>query len=431
MASALQHRRQFLKAAAAMGVWSQCAAARSASPNEKLNIGVIGVGGRGSDNLAALAEENIAALCDVDERELHPVAARYPKAKTHRDSRKLIEQNDLDAVVIATPNHTHAVAAIRALRRGLHVYCEKPLAHTFDEAQRMVAAARQTRRVTQMGNQHHASAGYRRAVQILQSGVLGDVREIHAWTSRPLWPQGIARPTGEMKVPAELNWDLWLGPAPARPFNAAYVLRKWRGWWDFGGGALGDFVPHILDPVYEGLRLGAPTGISPESSRVNDETLPEWSIVRFEFPAREKLPATTLTWYDGGKQPSPEVTRVKRVASNGALVIGEHGRLFIPELGKMPIAMANDEKESLALPELMPPPERTHWGEWVHACKTGEATSSDFDYGAALCDIALLGNIALRVGEKLEWDAQSHRITNVAAANELLRRNYRDGWQLE
>ena len=271
---------------------------RSASPSEKLNIGVIGVGGRGSDNLAALADENIAALCDVDERELQPVAARYSKAKTHRDFRKLIEQNELDAVVIATPNHTHAVAAIAALRRGLHVYCEKPLAHTFDEAQRMVAAAHDTRCVTQMGNQHHASAGYRRAVQILQSGVLGDVREIHAWTSRPLWPQGIARPTDAVKVHTELDWDLWLGPAPSRPFNAAYVPRKWRGWWDFGGGALGDFVPHILDPVYEGLRLGAPTSISPESSPVNDETLPEWSIVRFEFPAqrscrRRRSPGTT------------------------------------------------------------------------------------------------------------------------------------------
>lgn len=412
-------------------MWSHGTVECCASPSEKLNIGVIGVGGRGNDNVAALADENIAALCDVDERELRPVAARYPKAKTRRDFRNLIEQDDLDAVVVATPNHTHAVAAIAALRRGLHVYCEKPLAHTMDETQRMVAAARETKRVTQMGNQHHASAGYRRAVQILQSGVLGDVQDVHAWTSRPLWPQGIERPMGEAKAPAEIDWNLWLGPAPQRPYNAAYVPRMWRGWWDFGGGALGDFVPHILDPVYEGLRLGAPASVSPKSSAVNDETLPEWSIVRFDFPAREKLPAVKLTWYDGGKQPAEEVTHVQRLASSGALVIGQHGRLFIPELGKMPIAIAQDAKEPLKLPEPLPPPERTHWDEWVAACKTGAPTSSNFAYGGGLSEIALLGNIALRVGERIEWDARERKVTNIAAANAWLRQEYRDGWQLD
>jgi hypothetical protein len=298
------------------------------------------------------------------------------------------------------------------------------------ETVRMVTVARQTKRITQMGNQHHASAGYRRAVQILQSGVLGEVREVHAWTSRPLWPQGVARPTEAAEIPAGFAWDLWLGPAPARPYNAAYHPRMWRGWWDFGGGALGDFVPHILDPVYEGLQLGAPAQISPESSPVNDETLPEWSIVRCEFPQREKLPPVKLTWYDGGKQPAPEVTGVKRLAQSGVLVFGEHGKLFIPELGKMPIAIAKNQDVKFPLPEPLPPPETTHWGEWVAACKTGGATSSDFTYGAGLSEIALLGNIALRVGEKIQWDAQARKITSSAAANELLGRTYRDGWEL-
>lgn len=428
MPSRFRQRRLLLKSAAAFGVWSQLGVAQSASPSEKLNVGVIGVGGRGSDNLAALNAENIAALCDVDEQTLGPVAARHPKAKTHRDFRKLIEQADLDAVVVATPNHTHSVAAISAMKRGLHVYCEKPLAHNLHETQNMVDVARQTKHVTQMGNQHHASSGYRRAVQILRSGALGDVREIHVWTSRPLWPQGILRPVAQPPVPAGLNWDLWLGPAPERPYNAAYLPRLWRGWWDFGGGALGDFVPHLVDPIYEGLALGAPRQISPRSSAVNDEALPEWSIVKFTFPQRRELPELTLNWYDGGKQPAMEVTRVKRLPTSGALVLGERGRLFIPEMGKAPLATANDPNDTLALPEALPPAETTHWGEWIAACKAGGATSSDFAYGAGLSDIALLGNLALRVGELIEWDAVARKVTNIAAANEWLGRTPRRGW---
>jgi hypothetical protein len=428
MPSRFRQRRLLLKSAAALGVWSQLGVARSASPSEKLNVGVIGVGGRGSDNLAALAGENIAALCDVDEQALGPVAARHPQAKTYRDFRKLIEQAELDAVVVATPNHTHAVAAVAAMERGLDVYCEKPLAQNLRESQQMVDVARQTKRVTQMGNQHHASSGYRRAVQILQSCVLGDVLEVHAWTSRPLWPQGIARPSEKPQIPAGLDWDLWLGPAPKRPYNPAYLPRLWRGWWDFGGGALGDFVPHLVDPIYEGLALGAPYQISPDSSPVNDETLPEWSIVKFNFPQRGKLPKLTLTWYDGGKQPTIDVTRVKRLPTSGALVIGERGRLFIPEMGKAPLATANASDDTLALPEALPPAKTTHWGEWVAACKTGGATSSDFAYGAGLSDLALLGNLALRVGETIEWDAAARKVTNIAAANEWLGRAPRRGW---
>jgi hypothetical protein len=314
------------------------------------------------------------------------------------------------------------------MRRGLHVYCEKPLAHNLHESQQMVDVARETKRVTQMGNQHHASRGYRRAVQILQSGVLGEIAEVHAWTSRPLWPQGDLPRPKEEAIPRELDWDLWLGPAPSRPYNSAYLPRLWRGWWDFGGGALGDFVPHILDPVYEGLRLGAPSLITADSSWFNGQTFPSWSIVKFTFPERGKLPELVLTWYDGDKLPPEEVTHVKRLAQNGALVLGERGRLFIPELGKPPVAIANDADDTLPLPDALPPSETTHWGEWVAACKSGGPTSSDFAYGAGLSEIALLGNIAIRVEQMIEWDAAARKVTNFAEANQWLSRTPRRGW---
>lgn len=434
MTSQFDRRRRCLVQSAALlagGVWQSAAAAPSQSAGGRLNIGVIGAGGRGIDNIAAMAGENIAALCDVDERRLGPVASRHRKAKTYRDFRKLLDQPDLDAAVVCTPNHTHAVAAIAAMRRGLHVYCEKPLAHNVRETQKMAEVARQTKVATQMGNQHHGSAGYRRAVQIIRSGVLGAVRRVHAWTVRPIWPQGIDRPAETPPAPGALDWDLWLGPAPRRPYHSAYHPRLWRGWWDFGGGALADYVPHILDPVYEGLQLTAPARISATSSPVSDQTAPKWSILEFQFPNRGELPPVHVTWYDGGKRPPPEATGFPRLPPNGALLLGEHGKLFVPELGKMPTAVANEQGERLDLPEAPPAPEQSHWQEWLAGCKSGGRTSSDFAYGACLTEVALLGNIALRVGEAVEWDATAGRFTSAPAANKLLGRENRDGWKLE
>ena len=413
-----------------LGVWSQRAVATNASPNEKLNIGLIGAGGRGIDNLAGVNGEYIAALCDVDDRPLAEAATRYPKARRVRDFRKLLDADDLDAIIIATPDHTHAVAAIGALRRGLHVYCEKPLAHNLRETEFMVRLAKQSKLATQMGIQHHASDGYRRAVHVLKSDVLGAVREVHAWTLRPVWPQGVGRPNENPPIPKELDWNLWLGPAPTRPYHEAYHPREWRGWWDFGTGTLGDFLPHIFDPVFAGLHLGAPIRVAATTSDVNDETAPKWSTLQFDFPERGKLPAVTMHWYDGGKQPPPEVAGVNRLPGNGALVIGEHGKLFIPSHGKPPIAIPRNKTEPLELPDPLPPKEQTHWQEWTVACKTGKPTSCDFAYGAALTDVALLGNVAIRTGEAIEWDKENRRVTNIAAANEFLSRDYRDGWAL-
>jgi len=435
-------RRTFFAASAALsGVWSELGRAQSTSPSEKLNIGVIGAGGRGVDNLAGIAGENVAALCDVDARFLGEAASRYPKARRFRDFRKLLDLRDLDAVIIATPDHTHAIAAAAAMRRGLHVYCEKPLAHNLQETELIARLARRTKIATQMGIQHHASSGYRRAVQILQAGVLGEVREVHAWTVRPVWPQGMDRPRENPPTPDFLAWNLWLGPAPQRPYHGAYHPRQWRGWWDFGTGALGDFLPHLLDPVYEGLRLTVPLRIQAKSSPVNHETAPKWSLVRFSFPPRGELPPVSVHWYDGGKQPGEEITGVKRLPKNGVLVLGTRAKLFIPSHGKPPIAIAAnkgaaEKGERVELPEPLPPPQQTHWQQWTAACKSGKPTAADFNYGAGLTDVALLGNVALRVqdatdGKPIEWDAADRRVTNCPAANEFLGRDYRDGWRLE
>lgn len=431
-------RRRFVAASLVSlpgGLFSELPAAESNSPSEKLNVGVIGVGGRGIDNLAGVDGEHIAALCDVDERFLDEAASRYPKARRYRDFRKLLQADDLDAVMIATPDHTHALAAVTAMRRGLHVYCEKPLAHNLTETALMSRLAKEKEVATQMGNQFHASAGYRRVVQILQSDVLGEVGEVHAWTTRPVWPQGIRRPPETPPVPDSLDWDLWLGPAPKRPFHSAYHPRDWRGWWDFGSGALGDFVPHLLDPIYEGLRLTAPMRIKATTDDVNAETAPKSSLLEFQFETKptteEKSGKLVIHWYDGGKQPPPEKAGVKRLPGSGALVIGEHGRLFIPTHGKPPVVIPTDRDNPPELPEPLPPSEHSHWEEWTHACKTEEPTGSPFSYGAALTDVALLGNVAIRTGEPIVWNADTRRVTNVEKANAFLTRKYRRGWEPE
>ena len=426
-------RREFTALGSALlgGVFPHFAHAESNSPNERLNIGIIGTGGRGIDNLAGVKGENIAALCDVDEQFLGESATRFPKANQFRDFRKLLESDNLDAVIIATPDHTHALAAITAMRRGLHVYCEKPLAHNLRETELMASVAAQTKVATQMGNAFHAAAGFRRVVQILESGALGKIREVHAWTSRPVWPQGIDRPRESQSVPKSLAWDLWLGPAPQRPYDPAYHPRDWRGWWDFGTGALGDFVPHLLDPIFEGLQLDIPDRIAARTSAVNAETAPRWSLVDFQFPARDKQPEITIHWYDGGKQPPEESTGVKRLPGNGALVIGERGRLFVPTHGKQPIVLPVDEGDRPELPPPLPPPKQTHWQEWITACKSGKPTGSSFGYAAKLTDIALLGNVAIRAGAAIEWDAKARRVTNVAKANNYLARDDRKGWEID
>ena len=426
-------RRRFLHetsaAVLAAGVWSAAAPTRAKGPNEKLNIGCIGLANRGETNVIGVSGENIVALCDVDERYVAERGERHPDAAQFVDFRKLLEHPGLDAVVVSTPDHTHCHAAMLAMRRGLHVYCEKPLAHSIHEVRRMARLAKEKKIVTQTGIQHHRSDGYRRAVAMVREGELGEVREVHSWTNMPFWPQGIARPA-PARVPPLLHWDLWLGPAPQRPFADGYHPMNWRGFWDFGTGALGDRGPHLIDPAFEALQLGAPKTIAAESSAVTEESAPEWSIVTFEFPARGALPPVKLIWYDGQKQPPREVTGAKGLPPNGTLLVGSRAKLFIPELGGQPIPIVDGKAN-------FPPPKKTlaaapdHYAEWIAACKTGGATSCDFAYGTQLTELCLLGNIALRAGRKLEWDAESLSFPNCPAANRYLRREYRRGWELD
>jgi predicted dehydrogenase len=405
-------------------------------PSEQLNVAGIGAGGQAADDLDRVARNsNIVALCDVDDERAAESFNRWPKATRYKDFRVMLEkEKGIDAVVVATPDHFHAVAAMAAMELGKHVYVEKPMAHSIYEVRKLMEAARKHKVATQMGNQGHSFRGCRMLRAWIEDGAIGDVREVHCWTNRPTWPQGIDRPTDTPPVPPTLDWDIWLGPAPVRPYNPAYAPRNWRGWIDFGCGALGDMGCHILDGSFWALNLGAPVRVSSESSGANGETFPKWSVIRYEFPQRGKMPPVTLTWYDGGKMPPrPEELETGRKmgdSDGGALLVGEKGKIvtgtygngvrIIPE-EKMQ-AYKQPEKETTRLPD--------HHENWLLACKGGEPAVSNFDYAGPLTEMVLLGNIVLLAGQPIEWDAQNARIPNVPGAEQYLHRAYRDGWTL-
>src|SRR5262245_42516490 len=308
------NRRAFLKRSALFGAgfWisENTILAKSQSANEKLNIGIIGAGGQGGGNLNRITAlgENIVALCDVDEERAKKSFEKFTQAEKFHDFRQMLEKRkDIDAVVVSTPDHQHAVAGVMAMKMGKHLYCEKPLTHDVYEARVMRETARNYRVATQMGNGGTASNGFREGVEIIRSGALGPIHEVHVWSNRPIWPQGIDRPKNTTPVPGTLSWDLWLGTAPARDYNPAYAPFAWRGWWDFGTGALGDMACHTVNLPFMGLELGYPTSIEAETSGSNGDSYPKWSMIRFQFPARGALAAVKLTWYDGGKKPSAEI----------------------------------------------------------------------------------------------------------------------------
>jgi predicted dehydrogenase len=431
-------RRAFLKHTTwtCAGLWVAGSRVRGddKSPNEKLNIGFIGVGGRGEGNRRAITEtgENIVALCDIDDRRLGQAAEAIPDAKTYSDFRKLLEQKSLDAVVVTTPDHTHAVAAAMALRLGKHVYCEKPLTHSIDEARTLARLAAEAKAATQMGNAGHSSESTRRVVELVRSGAIGPVHEVHCWTNRPIWPQGIDRPTETPPVPAHVHWDLWLGPAPERPYHPAYHPFAWRGWWDFGTGALGDMGCHIFDPPYWALDLRYPASISAEGPPPHAETAPAWSIVRYEFPARGVQPAVILSWYDGGKLPPAELFDGELPAKNssGTVLVGAKGRLLVNHgRGGNKLLPASAFADFQA-PEPTLPRSPGHHQEWVAACKTGSPTGTNFDYAAALTETVLLGNVALHSGRTITWDAENMRPRDGTLDDLYIRRDYRAGWSL-
>ena len=429
------NRRQFLKrsALAGAGLWAAgaCAIAQNRSPNEKLNIGIIGVHSRGAANMAAVASENIAALCDVNDDYLAEAAKKHPQAKTYVDWRKLLDQKDIDAVIVSTTEHTHALASVMAMKRGKHVFCEKPLAHSVYEARVMRETFKQTKVATQMGTQIHASDTYRRVVELVQSGAIGPVREAHVWVE-----QGIegprSRPEESQPVPPNLHWDLWLGPAPWRPYHSCYLERRsisWQNWWDFGNGALGDMGSHLIDLPFWALELKYPTTVEAEGPLpVRAETYPDYLTVRWEHPARGKRPPVKLTWYDGKQRPkSPDGADLQKWHM-GIMFVGDKGTL-LADYSHWVLLPEADFKDFKA-PEPWIAPSLGHHQEWLHACKTGAPTLCNFDYSGALVEHNLLGTVAFRAGKKLQWDAENLKATNCPEADRLIRPPYREGWTL-
>ena len=413
------------------------------APSEKVNIAGIGVGGMGASNLRNLSDENIVALCDVDDEYAGRTFEGFPKAKRYKDYRVMLEkQKDIDAVVIATPDHTHAVIAMAAMRAGKHVYCQKPLTHDVYEARQLAEAARETGVVTQMGIQGHSAEGARQVYEWIRAGVIGEVREVDAWCDLTYYPWGHAswsspvgtRPEETPPVPDGLDWDLWLGPARHRPYHPCYHPRTWRSWWDFGCGMMGDRGAHTLDPVFWALDLGHPTSVQGNSTDLNDETQPIASIVRYEFPARDTMPPVTLTWYDGLRPPRPEGLKDDEIVGTeegGAVFYGSEGMLTCGVYGENPHLLPGIYNMGFE-----PPPktlervEGSHETDWVNAIKNGGRAGADFAYSGPLTEVALLGNVAKRMNAKLDWDGGAMRVTNVPKANQYVRTDYRDGWSL-
>lgn len=419
------------------------------APSDRLNIAGIGVGGMGASDLRHCEGENIVALCDVDHDYAAETFARYPSAKVYTDYRVMLEkQPEIDAVVIATPDHTHAVIAMAAMQAGKHVRLQKPLAHSLWETRKLLEAARRYGVQTQMGNQGHSSEYMRLLKEWLDDGAIGPVEEVHAWTDRPVggdpWStfDVKAKPDDTPPVPDQLNWDLWLGPAQYRPYHPDYHPSKWRGWLDFGTGALGDMGCHILDPAFWALDLGAPETVEASTTHwreeVSSQTFPRASIVRYQFPARGEKPPVKLTWYDGRlKPPIPKELEAGRdIPSSGAFIIGRDGAMMHHSHGAgglriIPEARMKDyQRPAKTLPRI-PGGTDGHLKDWLRACKDGKPASSSFEYGAALTEMVLLGVLAIRVkDQKLHWDQEAFSFTNNEQANALLRDQYRQGWTL-
>lgn len=454
------HRRHFLRqtglGAGALMLGAP-AFVRGQNLNSRINVACIGVGGKGDSDVndAAKCGGNIVALCDVDARFLDKKAAQFPEAKKYVDFRKMLAEMDksIDAVVISTPDHLHGIAAMTAMQMGKHVYCQKPLTQTVFEARELVRVAKEKKLATQMGNQGSAGDGLRRAVEVIQSGVIGNPLELHVWSNRPIWPQGMERPLSSSPVPGHLDWNLWLGPAAERPYvDGVYHDFKWRGWTDFGTGALGDMACHTVNMPFRALKLGYPTVVECEmASRICPETYPLTSRIRFEFPERDGLPPLKFWWYDGAPggpnrplRPYPDIVRDvvnmrTKLPESGCLVIGEKGQLFSPDdYGSMFFVKLHDEKSftngtkheaCMAVPQSIPR-SPGHNQEWFDMMKGGAPAYSNFEIAGYLTEIILLGCIALRVGEgvKMEWDGPNMRSPNCPQAARFVKRNDRTGW---
>jgi predicted dehydrogenase len=441
------NRRQFLKRGTVASVAASLpwiVSPRVFGANERLNIAVIGAGGRGADDIEGLKSQNIVALCDVDWKSAAPTFTKFPQATRHKDFRKMLDQEkSVDAVVVATPDHTHAVATAAVLRHGKNVYCEKPLTRTVFEARSVAKLAREAKVATQMGNQGMAFEGNRLINEWITDGAIGPVREVHVWSDRPTrrgqkewwWPQAIERPKDTPPVPDTLDWDLWLGPAPYRPYHPAYVPFRWRGWWDFGSGGLGDMGIHNLAPVFSALKLGPPTSVHACSTPVFPESLPAASMVHYDFPARGDMPPVKVHWYDGGLIPArPDELEDNRELDreDGIIFVGDKGKMLVEGWGgEKPRLIPDARDRAYQRPPKTLPRSIGHYEEWIEACKKGTPTRSNFDFAGPLTEAVLLGTVSVRLGgDKLIWDAVNGKVTNVPEANELLHYSYRQGWSL-
>ncbi len=434
------NRRQFLQttAAAGIGYWvaGGVSAQESKSPNEQIAMASVGIGGKGSsDSANAGSRGRMVAICDVDTKKLEGAANKFDGAKPYSDFRKMLEENEkrIDAVTVSTPDHTHAPAGLMAMRMGKHCFCQKPMTHTIYEARLMGETARKMKVATQMGNQGTASSGLRKAAAMLRAGVLGSVSEAHVWSNRPIWPQGGERP--EPKEPPEsLVWDQWLSVAPERPYGNGYHPFAWRGWWDFGTGALGDMACHTLNMPFMGLDLRNPISVQAMTSGHNKDSLPKWSIITYEFAATDWRPALKMVWYDGGKRPDRELLDGRNPSGSGSLMIGEKGKLYSP-------GDSGDKCELLggatAIEVEFEANQGGHFGEWVTAIRGGKPAVSNFpDYAGPLTETVLLGNLAVWVaadgeGEKVEWDAKTMKATNVSGLEQIIKPVYRKGYTLD
>ena len=435
------NRRRFLQTSAAIGAGYWVAggvqAQESNSPNERIAMASVGIGGKGSsDSSDADKHGEMVAICDIDTKRLEGAKAKFPKAKAFTDFRKMLEEmeDSIDAVTVSTPDHCHAPAGLMAMRMGKHCFCQKPMTHSIYEARLMAQVAREKGLATEMGNQGTAESGLREAAALVKAGMLGQVSEVHVWTNRPIWPQGGPRPK-EDPVPPEVKWEEWLGPAPYRPYaKGAYHSFAWRGWWDFGTGALGDMACHTMNMPFAALDLRDPISVQAETSGHNKDSYPKWSIINYEFPATDARPAVKFVWYDGGKRPDKELIDGRTPSGSGCVIIGEKGKIYSSnDYGANFDILGDVEK-----PEVEFERSPGHFQEWVRAIKGGQPAMSNFpDYAGPLTETVLLGNLAVwaaadeGMGEKVEWDAKNMKVLNVSGLEEIVKPVYREGYVLD
>jgi len=417
------------------------------APSDTLNIGAVGIGGKGSSDIWSVSTENIVALCDADDEQMAKFLgnkdnkpenqAKYEKAAQYRDFRIMLEKEKLDAITVSTPDHTHAVIAMTAMKLGKHVFVQKPLTHTIKEARLLAQEAKKRNLVTQMGNQGHSKEGARLICEWIWDGAIGGVHEVHVWTNRPIWPQGIEAPKEIPSVPPTLDWDVWLGPAPWRPYHPAYLPFTWRGWWDYGTGAVGDMGAHLIDQPFWALKLGHPTTVQASATKFTKDSYPLAEVIAYQFPTRGKMPPVKMTWYDGGLMPPrPSVLDNGRLMGDdggGVLFVGDKGLLMCSTYGEnprlLPEALMRDykrpDKTILRSPGIHE--------EWIAAIKAGKKSTTDFDYSGLLTEVMLLGNVALRMKDArtvLQWDGEKMEVTNLPEANKYIHKEYRAGWSL-